>query len=342
MLIRPTPPPALQSIDVLITDVSQLTTSDYVLNVIDNDATAPLDYQIIRTSDNSTTVVNGVAGAQSIIIDGFSIDIPAATQGNLALNDRFYIRPTRTGGADMAVDITRVQELAYAVPIVTNAAISNTGSGLITQGEMLAIVDDSGLTFAPTNPLYTSPGVLAAPVLIRFTTATDYTVYENSDPFNPEALFSGTIIPGQQNSIFDPLSTDPNYIGFQVEISGVPQAGDEFTIEFNANGSSDNRNAVNLGGVRTRDILDGGATNFENAYGSLIEKIGTRTAQAQISRDASESLLAQSQGNRDSIAGVNLDEEAANLIKFEQSYNASAQVINIARQIFDTLISAVG
>lgn len=334
--------PSLQNIEVNITDVSQLTTSDYRLSVIDNDAAGPLDYQILRISDNTSTIVNGVAGAQSIAIDGFSIDISPATQGNLAVEDQFYIQPTRSGGADVMVDISRVQELAYAAPIITDTKIGNNGSGVISSGEMLAIVDDSSLALSPANPLYALPGILAAPILIRFTNATDYTVFENSNPFSPEALFSSTIVPGQENDIFGAQSTDPNYIGFQVTIDGSPQAGDEFTIGFNGNGSSDNRNAAALSSIRSRDILDGGSTNLENSYGSLIEKIGTRTAQARVSRDASESLLFQSQASRDSVAGVNLDEEAANLIKFEQAYNASAQLINISRQIFDTLINSLG
>ena len=73
----------------------------------------------------------------------------------------------------------------------------------------------------------------------------------------------------------------------------------------------------------------------------MIQELGTKTAQSQINRDAAQSLLFQSQANRDSLSGVNLDEEAANLIKFEQSYNASAQVISIARQIFDTLLDSL-
>ena len=333
--------PTLQNMAINITDVGQLTTSDYRLSVVDNDGAAPLDYRILRVSDNATTIVNGVAGAQSIAIDGFSIDISSATQANLALNDQFRIRPTRAGGADTTVDITRLQELAYSVPVVTDAKIGNNGTGVISSGEMLAIVDDSALALNPANPIYQSAGVLAAPVLIQFTTATDYTVYETSDPFNPAVLFSGTIIPGQKNEIFGSQGTDPNFIGFQVTIDGAPQVNDEFTIDFNQNGSSDNRNAAALSGIRAQNILDGNSTNFENSYGSLIERIGTQTAQAKVGRDASESLLFQSQASRDSMAGVNLDEEAANLIKFEQAYNASAQLITVARQIFDTLLSSL-
>jgi flagellar hook-associated protein 1 FlgK len=333
--------PTLQNMAINITDVGQLTTSDYRLSVVDNDGAAPLDYRILRVSDNATTIVNGIAGAQSIAIDGFSIDISSATQANLALNDQFRIRPTRAGGADTTVDITRQQELAYSVPVVTDAKIGNNGTGVISSGEMLAIVDDSALALTPANPIYQSAGVLAAPVLIQFTTATDYTVYETSDPFNPAVLFSGTIIPGQKNEIFGSQGTDPKFIGFQVTIDGAPQVNDEFTIDFNQNGSSDNRNAAALSGIRAQNILDGNSTNFENSYGRLIERIGTQTAQAKVGRDASESLLFQSQASRDSMAGVNLDEEAANLIKFEQAYNASAQLITVARQIFDTLLSSL-
>ncbi len=344
--------PDSQDIQVNITDIGQLTTSDYVLIVTDLNGDANPDYQIVRNSDGAE-VYNaiGTGGAETIDFgDGFEIDISAATPANMAAGDRFYIRPTRSGGSDMTVEITRVQELAYGVPIVTDAKLGNTGQGVISDGVMLDLVDDSAFGFGPpatlplTNPVYSSAGILSGEVLVRFTSATDYEVFANSDATAPEFLFSSTIVPGQANNLFanDPLDTSdpkfPNYIGFQAEISGFPAADDEFTFNFNANGSSDNRNAVALGQVRTSDVLDGGSTNFENAYGTLIEEIGTKTAQSQISRDAAQSLLFQSQANRDSMSGVNLDEEAANLIKFEQSYNASAQIITIARQIFDTLL----
>jgi flagellar hook-associated protein 1 FlgK len=333
--------PANQSMSVSITDITQLVASDYRLNVIDNDGSAPLDYQLIRLSDNSSTIINGVAGAQSIVVDGFSLDIPLSTQSNLALEDKFYISPTRGGSTDINVVMSRVQELAYAAPIVSDAAIGNTGDGLISAGRMLAIVDDADIALSPANPIYSSPGVLAGEVLIQFDSPTSYTVYENSNRTAPEILFTGTITPGQENSIFGNDIGDANFIGFQLEINGRPDAGDEYTISLNTNGSSDNRNAIALGALRNQDILDGGSSNFENTYGSLIERVGTTAAQAKISIEAAESLLQQSQANRDALSGVNLDEEAANLIKFEQTYNAAAQVINIARQLFDTLLSSL-
>lgn len=317
-----------------ISDVSALTVDDYTLSW-----TNATDYQLIRSSDNSVVSGSITGVPDTISIDGVDIDISG---GAPAAGDLFYVRPTRTAATSMSMDMTRLQELAYAAPITADADLGNVGTGQITQGEMLEIVDDTGTSFSPTNPIYSSAGEIDSEILIRFTSATDYTVFVNADPTAPEALFSGTIIPGQSNSIFGQTAADPNYIGFQVNVSGRPQAGDEFTINYNANGSSDNRNALSMGATRTDEILDGSNTNFENAYGSLIEEIGTKTAQSQISRDAAQSLLLQSQASRDSVSGVNLDEEAANLIKFEQAYNASAQIINVARQIFDTLLNSLG
>lgn len=313
-----------------VTDVTQLTVSDYTL--VWNTG---VDYTLVRNSDGNT--VNGtVAGFPATIsIDGFDIDVTGAP----AAGDQFYIRPTRTAASSMAMDMQRLQELAYAFPISANASSGNVGNGIISPGTMIEFLNGPGEPFEFTGG---AGPQMQPPILIRFTSATNYTVFDNTDPANPVAQFSGAIIPGQLNDVFlNAPGALPQYTGYQVQLSGAPAAGDEFTIEFNANGTSDNRNALQLGQTRARDILDNGNTNFENSYGSLIEEIGTRTAQSQVSQSAAESLLQQSQARRDALSGVNLDEEASNLIKFEQIYNASAQLITVARQIFDTLLASV-
>jgi len=219
-------------------------------------------------------------------------------------------------------------ELAYGLPISANEVEGNDGQGMISPG---VVFDTTTTQFTAT------PGALTPEILIRFTSSTQYDVINRGT--NGIILGAQPFIPGQLNDVFPTDPLDPNYTGYQVQLSGVPAAGDEFTIGYNQAGSSDNRNATLLGQVRTKDVLDGGSVSFENAYGTLIEDLGTRAAQADISSEAAQSLLFQSQSNRDSIAGVNLDEEASNLIKFEQAYNASAQIINVARQIFDTLLA---
>lgn len=141
---------------------------------------------------------------------------------------------------------------------------------------------------------------------------------------------------------FSSISLAQNtYKGFQVALTGTPAVGDEFSIGFNTDGISDNRNGVALAALAKASTIQNSGISFQEAYGQLVGFIGTDTAQTRINQEASEALLRQSQANRDSLSGVNLDEEAARLIQFEQAYNASAQVVNIARQIFDSLLNAV-
>lgn len=330
------PNSSTQVLSVSINNVATLTTSDYQLRVYDAGNGGNEDYQLIRSSDGAVVSSGeftnpGGVGDTITTGQGFSIDIDGASAA-LQFGDNFIVQPTRNGASNIELEMTRVQELAYGLPIVSDADIGNTGTGAISSGEVIEILDGAGEPFE-------NPGSLQPPILIRFTSATDYQVFDNSDPASLGApLFSGTIIPGQENEIF-PNIPGPQYTGYQVSISGAPAAGDEFTVNYNSNGSSDNRNALAMGQLRQTDILDGGQTNFENGYGSLVEKLGTRTAQFQTSASASLALVEQSQASRDSLSGVNLDEEATNLIKFEQAYNASAQIIAVARSIFDTLIA---
>jgi len=103
----------------------------------------------------------------------------------------------------------------------------------------------------------------------------------------------------------------------------------------------DNTVALGLAALEKKAVLFNGKTNFSDAYGQLVSKVGTLTHSAKISRSAQEVLLNQAKQSRENLAGVNLDEEAANLIKFQNSYQAAAQAISVASSLFDTLIGAV-
>jgi len=131
------------------------------------------------------------------------------------------------------------------------------------------------------------------------------------------------------------------YLGYQITIDGNPEIGDEFTVEYNAEGTSDNRNALSMVAIESTKLVDGSSVTLLDSYGRMVEIVGASTSQTQINAEASESLLQQSQAKRDSISGVNLDEEAADLIRYEQAYNASAQIISVARSLFDTLLNTI-
>jgi len=132
-----------------------------------------------------------------------------------------------------------------------------------------------------------------------------------------------------------------SFLGYQVSIKGQPQAGDQFTMDFNDNASNDNRNALKFVALETAATTAGETLSFSEAYGRLVEVVGTKSNLSSINTAASKGLLEQTQSLRDSISGVNLDEEAANLIKYEQVYNANARVISVARDLFDTLLNAI-
>lgn len=132
----------------------------------------------------------------------------------------------------------------------------------------------------------------------------------------------------------------PNYLGIQATISGTPQAGDRFTLDINHDGGLDNRNALNMVNLQQRKTAGGAGVTVGQMYGALVESVGIDTSSTKMNRQAAERVLQQTTELRNSISGVNLDEEAADLIRFEQLFSANAQVISVARDIFDRLISA--
>ncbi len=140
------------------------------------------------------------------------------------------------------------------------------------------------------------------------------------------------------SNLFDEFPEhQPTYFGYEITMEGTAKEGDLFYVDFNTDAVTDNRNGALLGGIQNKEIVEGEMTISE-AYGRMVEEVGSITARAQINTESSKVLLQNSQDSVDGVSGVNLDEEAANLIRFELGYNASAQVISVARDIFATLI----
>jgi len=129
----------------------------------------------------------------------------------------------------------------------------------------------------------------------------------------------------------------PTYLGYELTMEGTAHQGDQFYVDFNSDAVTDNRNGALLGAIQTQEIVEGDMTISE-AYGRMVEEVGSITARAQINTESAKVLLQNTQDSVDGVSGVNLDEEAANLIRFELGYNASAQVISVARDLFSTLI----
>ncbi|WP_077531163.1 flagellar hook-associated protein FlgK [Vreelandella utahensis] len=147
-----------------------------------------------------------------------------------------------------------------------------------------------------------------------------------------------TTTAGADNFFERAPSSEPAYKGFQFELSGNPEAGDSFRLETNEGGTSDNRNGLALGDLNAKNYLDNGNFSFTDAYGSVVEDVGSRTRTAQVDKEAAGTLKEQSQKQWEEQSGVNLDEEAGRLIEFQNAYSASSQVVSVARDLFNTLL----
>jgi len=304
--------------DVSIVSVAELTGSDYKLSF------DGASYTLIRLSDGTTTTLNAVPQT----VDGISIDTAALAPN---ASESWLIEPTRYGARNIGVLITDPTAVALAAPIRTAASGSNTGDGSIDAGTM---VDGTNAAFT------TTPGSLTPPIKIVFDSANDYTVYDNTDPAAPVALEANIAYVAGADVFPTPLLLD---YGYRIKISGTPAAGDSFSIAANSNGVSDNRNGLLLGQLQTQKVLGapagGTATaSLQSAYSQLVSQVGSRMNEVQVTGDAQQALADQAQTARDSFSAVNLDEEAANLIKYQQAFQASARMMNTANKLFDSIL----
>jgi len=326
------------NLNVLIEDTTELTTSDYMLEF-----TSATDYTLRRQSDGTSFGPFSTATVPAPEIDGFSIGIAG---GTFAAGDRFQIMPTRNAGDYMRADLTNAEELAFAAPLKADTSPANIGTGTITQPSLATEIDiyDAVAQADMEASLRNAP-----PLRIVFGAVATPQTYDVVD-INGNTLTTGSIVPGQNNELTLTVPanppTVPSSFDFDVTISGRPAQGDNFTVAFNTNGVSDNRNALKLADLQTKTTIgiDPAAptttgASFSDAYGDLVERVGTLTSQARVDGEATEAILKQATDNRDSVSAVNLDEEAAKLIQFEQYYQASAQIIQVARSLFDTLIN---
>jgi flagellar hook-associated protein 1 FlgK len=128
------------------------------------------------------------------------------------------------------------------------------------------------------------------------------------------------------------------YNGWTVKITGNPTAGDVFTLGPNSGGVADGRNALLLAGMQSQNTLAGGSTTYQGAYSQMVSMVGNNTRQMDVAAQAQSTLVDEVTAQQQSFSGVNLDEEAANLLRYQQAYQASGKVIQIASTLFQTIL----
>lgn len=311
---------------------SNLTGSDYVLR---NNGT---NLTLTRLSDGkifpdpAATQVTTLAGLNSVIAsEGISLAGALPTAGV-----DYLIEPTRGIAANLklnsviAADTSRI---AVGAPVMTSIAQTNTGSLQVSQGQVATgyTLDNlTGAQFTFNGTAFSFPKPTGSIVSAIYSNSS--TPVNISDPVPPA---TDSLIPienggGQLVSI--------TFDGITIDLAGTPKSGDSFSITENKNGVADSRNALRLGALQTQKATEGGQATYQGSFASLVSSVGAQTRQAQVNGAAQQSLFEQNEAARSAVSGVNLDEEAANLIRYQQAYQASARALDIASKLFDTLL----
>jgi flagellar hook-associated protein 1 FlgK len=126
--------------------------------------------------------------------------------------------------------------------------------------------------------------------------------------------------------------------GWKVSFDGVIKANDKFSIRGNSYQAGDNRNLLNIIDLQGNKDIFSGRGDFTEVYTDVIGNLGNSVVQSAVSRDAQQIIFDQAQAKRDETSAVSLDEEAADLLRFQQAYQASAQIISTANKLFDTIL----
>lgn len=302
---------------------TDLTDSDYQLNF------DGANFTLTRLSDNKTWTdvdIAGINGQLATDPQGFTL---SATAGAFAAYDSFLIQPTRLATRDVAVDARIASDprlLAAAAPTRVSAGVGNAGRMTIGQGSV-----STGYSLANLPVNLTASGADLSGFPVGLTVTAQY-----SDGTS-QAFAAGSVDLLAGTATLKSISFD----GMSFDVTGSPAVGDTFILGRNtsANGVSDGRNVLLLGKLQQQKTVSGGTANYQASYAQLVSDNGNRTREAEVTLDAQQALLEQAQSAREALSGVNLDEEAANLIRYQQAYQASAKMLEIGSRLFDTLLS---
>lgn len=307
---------------------TNLTSSDYQLSY------DGANFTLKRLSDNtawSGASIGAINTALATDPQGFTL---SATAGGFTGGDSYLIQPTRDLARELSVDSGIAADprlIAAGTPARGAASLTNTGSATVNSVGVGPNYSTVGLPLALTFSGGTLTGFPVGSVTV--TTGATSTAYPITSTTDPVPYTSGATFTINSST----PATDP--YGVSIKLSGVPGAGDIFTISANTSGVEDASNIIRLGQLQTQNTMLGGTATYQDDYAAFVNDIGNKTASAEISAQAQTTLLGQATAARESLSGVNRDEEAAKLIEYQQAYQASAKVLEIASNLFDTLLS---
>lgn len=336
------------NLNVSIKDSSKLTNFDY--KVTFNDSANPNNVTVVR-SDGKAMGTFDVTATPPAVIDGFTLALDG--KGPMATGDSFKVSPTANGAKDIGTVMTDPNKIAFAAPLSGQASKTNEGTGTFTPPTLTVPLDIQG--GAATAQLRTGIEHSMPVKMVFGKPAADGTQPYTLNDAQGNPIGTGSIVPGQGNKVTinvpmrdanGALVVPAKSFSFDTTVGGSPANGDSTTFSFNASGKSDNRNALDLLSLQTKATIgtaaDGtGGTSLVGANSKLVSTVGAKAAAAGTDSTATNALLTANKNARNSVSQVNLDEEAGDMIKFQQYYTASSQIIKAAQETFSTLINSL-
>jgi flagellar hook-associated protein 1 FlgK len=256
-----------------------------------------------QTSGQTVAMTGTGTAADPFVAAGLSIVV----NGTANSGDSYLVEPTATAAAGFNVLLTSPTQIASAAAVQTAAATTNTGTGAVAAATV-------------TNP--TNANLLTSTSIV-FTSPTQYQINGTGTTY--------TYAPGAA------ISAN----GWTTSISGTPAAGDTFTVSSNAGNIGDNTNLFAMINGLNASSLNGGTASLTGASSSLLSRVGAQTQQAQSNASAQQAVNTSATDAVDNLSGVNLDQEAANMVQYQQAYQACAQMIQASTTMFNTLITAL-
>ncbi|WP_247419491.1 flagellar hook-associated protein FlgK [Ralstonia pseudosolanacearum] len=278
------------------------------------------DYQV-KYSGGSYTVSHYPDGSGAVTVSSWPTTVDGVTlnlTGAMASGDSFLVRPTANAASTMQTLTSDYHAVAAASPVVVNQGSNNTGSTSVASIGVDSTYAGAPLT-SPVSLTYSGGSLSGFPGSVTVTANGTSTTYSGTAPYTQGATYS--------------------FNGIQMSLNGTPATNDTFTVSANTANSTDGHNASAFAQLRNATVLDNGTTSISSGWSNLVTQVGIQASQASANVTSQKALLASSTSQQQSVSGVNLDDEAMNLMKYQQAYQASAKVMQTANSLFDSLLS---
>ncbi|MBN3752778.1 flagellar hook-associated protein FlgK [Paraburkholderia sp. Tr-20389] len=309
-------------------------TGSATLGVTLSNATQPVsgDYSLSYDGTNYTLTnrdtgqVVGQASNLTNPIGGMQFNL----SGTMNAGDSFTVEPTRGALNGFALTTSDGSAIAASSPVLVSTGTSNTGTSTVTQGTV-----SSGYTLPSTSTTLTYDSTTGS--LSGFPVGSTVTI-DGTPPTSYNITATTTPVPYNSATGASMTITGTTINNVSLQITGSPANGDTYTIAPNPAGGKDGRNAQLISNLVTAKSMGNGTLTLTDSYANYVNDIGNQTNQVQTSNKAQSALVTQITTAQQAISGVNINEEAANLLQYQQLYQANSKVIQTAQTLFQTIL----